>query len=84
MDRYQLLNEILNAVDCFKADLHLHDNDVGQRALADVLIDRITELIEENRDYENNMPEGMTRPNRKITKIGIAVGSAYNPMDSLS
>lgn len=86
MDQYQLLDEILQSVDMFKEGFKRFQNPVflpGQKQVAENCTNTIIDLVRQHQEYKNQVPECVPCSNRKITKIGIAVGDAYAPMDSV-
>ncbi len=86
MDQYQLLDEILTSVDLFKEGLKRFQNPVflpGQKQVAENCTDKIIELVEQHIECKKQVPKCVPCSDRKITKIGIAVGDAYAPMDAV-
>ncbi len=81
MDQYQLLDEILQAVDTFKMQLDWYQKPVflvGQKKVAKNCTDKIISLVKQHQNYQDKMPKSVPCTNRKVTKIGIAVGDAYD------
>ena len=82
MYKDELLNEIVNAVEEFQKKAVMFSAELPD--LAEACLDRILGLVELHHKHNKDMVEAVCQPERKITKIGIAVGSQFAPEDMIN
>jgi len=82
MDRPQLLNEIINAVHAYEEVAVMYSPSLPN--VTESCLNTILDLVEEYDKAEEKMVEAVCKPERKIIKIGIAVGSTFAPEDAVN